>query len=542
MEDPFSSNRKRPRSTSPGPHHHHYPIPRIGGTTQTPTALVADNNDDGSDASYASRIVSDDASKRNEALNDLLKVTSSHEINYALEGDEILKALVTVFYNVIGWDPATIHPTTTINDGEDDNHKKKDDDDEEEELDFSAKNAWLKHITPECEEWAMYCQSALAKNNLSAEDFKLLEVIVIVLRNLSFVAANLRLMAYSPDVLTVLVGCLYEKSSKLVGALEDNNNNATNLALNALSVLMNLSPHIDVTGQKLFCDKLFLNSVPPETPFDEGSKLPNPAAFGQVTDASWGFGSMYLAKKLDTKDDIVMDIPKEMLLQLTQDYLVRVWSIFPAIGKVLTDTLAPKVVTMTAIELLQEFINQARVGVVGTVEDQEDSEEIPNLRAILVFIPDNILQRLADFLYIPRLSSDSLEYNDPTINIVTRVNPVRLLGGYDASIDTDVRDRTLEVLVPLLELDSPGMAKRLGTRANGQIKTRVFDAIVPILAAQSGRNEAPVSASHLLRELSKAEENKEGFIYIQERIIALASKDPRVAHLAFNNLYAKEDE
>jgi hypothetical protein len=468
---------------------------------------------------------------RNEALNELLRITASHEMNYALDSDELLRSLVGVFYTVIGWDP-------NDHDHDHDDNNESDDD----ELDFSAKTAWTKHLTPDCDQWANYCQTTLSKSNLSIDDMRCLEVIVIIFRNLSFVAANLRLMAYSPDVLTVLVGCLYEKSSKLVGALEDSSNNATNLTLNALSVLMNLSPHIDVTGQKLFCDKLFLNSAPAETPPEDGSRLPNPSSFGQVTDGSWGFGSMYLAKKLDTKEDVVMDISKEMLLQLTQDYLVSVWSIFPALGKVLTDTLAPRVVTMTAIELLQEFINQARVGVVGTVEDRENSEEIPDLRAIVVYIPDSILQRLADFLYLPRLSSDSLEYNDPTINIVTRVNPLKLFGGYDATVDTDVRDRTLEVLVPLLELDSPGMAKRLGTKPNGQVKTRVFDAIVPVLVAQSGRNEAPILASQLLRELSKAEENKLGLMYIQERVIALASKDPRVAHLAFNNLYVKEEE
>jgi len=474
-------------------------------------------------------------------LNDLLRITVSHEINYALDGDQLLKALCSVFYEVIGWDP----------DEEDedekegaDNEKDNDhvDSDGDGEINFSAKEAWLKPMTPECEKWANFCQSALSKSNLSVDELKCLEVILTVFRNLSFVSANLRLMAYSNDVLSILVGCLYEQSSKLVGALEDNNNNATVLTLNALGTLINLSPHLDVTGQPLLVDKLFLNSTSTGAPPEDGAKLPDPSTFGQAADGSWGFGSMYLAKKLDTKEDVVQDVPKEILLQLTQEYLVRVWSIFPAIGRVLMDTTAPRVVTMVAMDLLQEFINQARVGVVGNVEDQEDSDDIPNIRAILVYIPDKILQRLADFLYIPRLSSDSLEYTDPVVNVVTRVNPLKLLAGYDATVDADVRDRALDVLVPLLELDSPGMAKRLGTKEGGITNTRVFDSVVPILAAQSGRNEAPLLASQLLRELSKAEENKKGCLYVQERVIAIASKDPRVAHLAFNHLYAKEGD
>lgn len=492
-------DRKRPRSTSPTP-------AQAAGTQRSG---VPDSD------SLAQRLLRSSTS-RIETLNELLRLTSSYEINYALDGDELLNALASVFYEIIGWD----------------------EDDEEQlqkEPQFSAKRAWSqKDLAPPCAKWAQYCQTHLTKSHLSVDDLKMLEAILTILRNLSFVAANLRLMAYSNDILNILVGSLYEQSSKLVGALDDNSNNATVLAQNALSVLTNLTPYLDVTGQKLVCDKLFLKSEQSE----EGVKLPDPSTFGQAADGRWGFGSVLLAKNLDTKEDFVQDVPRDMLLQLTQDHLIRVWSIFPALGKVLTDTTAPRVVTMMAVELLQEFINLARVGVVGSVEDQENLDQIPDTRAILVYIPDLILQRLTDFLYIPRLSSDSLEYNDPIVNIVTRVTPLKLLSGYDSTVDTDIRDRSLEVLVPLLELDSPELAKRLGTKTKtGLVHNRIFDAVVPILSTKSGRNEAPLLAIQLLRELSKAAENKNGLLYIQERVIAMASKDPRVAHLAFNHLY-----
>ncbi|KAL3921877.1 MAG: hypothetical protein SGARI_006577 [Bacillariaceae sp.] len=306
---------------------------------------------------------------------------------------------------------------------------------------------------------------------------------------------------------------------------------------------------------------------------------------------------MWLAKKLDVKEDLIEDLSHELLLTLTKTVLERVWSLFPALTKVLTDTRATRSVTMVALELLGELISQARnqssgvalVAASGTgggegkdaegggdaaahqegggggeevyydsddsqFDSAEEDDDIPDLREILCYTPDAILQRLVDFLYIPRISSDCLEYNDPVVNIVNRVNPLRLLAGYDASVDTDVRDRSLEVLVPLCELDSPDMAKRLGTikkkktkdeslkkRSRRVVNNRIFDAVVPILDAKTGRNEAPLLATQLMRELSRAKENKWGLLYVQQRIISVASKDPRVAHLAFNDLYVKNE-
>ena len=111
-----------------------------------------------------------------------------------------------------------------------------------------------------------------------------------------------------------------------------------------------------------------------------------------------------------------------------------------------------------AVDLLQEFVNHARIGVVGSIDLKEQQllqqqGGIPSARAILLQVPDSVLHRLVDLLYIPRLGPDCLNYEDPTITIVTRVNMFKLMTGYDATIDADVRDRALDVLVPLLELD-----------------------------------------------------------------------------------------
>ena len=522
------SVRKRPRS--PTRPRASSPSPLQGSLGKGTRGAVPDGK------SLSGRLTSDSITSRNQALNDLLRITASHDINYALDGDHVLKALTTVFYDVIGWDPKGTDYEDR-NENTDDDSNIDDVSSDEDEPQFVAKTAWEGPLTQDGRRWEKFCRSNLGSRNLPAEDVKCLEAILTILRNLSFVSANLRLLAYSNDILTVLVGCLYEPSSRNSG-VDDNSNG---IVMSALSVLINLAPHLDVTGQKLFCDKLFLMSTAKGAPPEDGAKLPDPSTFGQAVNGSWGFGSLFLAKKLDTKEDSVQDIEKDMLLKLTQGYLVRVWAIFPALGSVLNDVIASRTVTMMALELLQEFINHARVGVIGNIEDQ-DPDKIPDTRAILVYIPSKLLTRLSDFLYIPRLGSDALEYIDPTVTIVTRVNPLKLTVGYDGSIDTDIRDRALEVLVPLLELDSPGIAKRLGTKADtGLPNNRVFDAIFPILSTQTGRNEAPLLATQLLRELSKAKENRLGCLYLQERIIALASNEPRVAHLVFNHLYVDED-
>lgn len=110
---------------------------------------------------------------------------------------------------------------------------------------------------------------------------------------------------------------------------------------------------------------------------------------------------------------------------------------------------------------------------------------------------------------------------------------------YDATVDIDARDRALEVLVPLLELDSPRMAARLGRRRGScQLHTRLYDALVPILTTAVGRSDASLIATQLFRELSKARsENKRGLLYVQSRLVELASRDERVSLLVWKDLY-----
>jgi len=128
--------------------------------------------------------------------------------------------------------------------------------------------------------------------------------------------------------------------------------------------------------------------------------------------------------------------------------------------------------------------------------------------------------------------------------MVTRVNTMRLMLNYDACVDTDVRDRALDVLVPLLELDSPRMAARLGRTANNAaVRTRLFDALVPAITTTSGRSEAAAVAAQLFRELAKAEtENQDGLDYVQMRLVEVASRDPRVSQLVWKELFPVEHD
>lgn len=118
----------------------------------------------------------------------------------------------------------------------------------------------------------------------------------------------------------------------------------------------------------------------------------------------------------------------------------------------------------------------------------------------------------------------------------------KVMVGYSSSIDWEARDRALDVLVPLLELDSPRMASRLGGKTcsvgKRRIRLELFDSVYLILTSNIGRSDANVLATQLLRELSRAgEENKEGFLYIQGCLVEIASKDARVSQLVWNDLY-----
>ena len=327
-------------------------------------------------------------------LNELLQISANHDTNYSMKSDSILLSLCDiVIHDCLQWN-APIIPGRGVQT-------------EKQFVIFRSVDAWTAPPTNEMKQWAEFCSQA----DLKKEEWKMCENIAMILRNFSFTGANIRLLAYSQSVLHVLVAFLYIGMSR--------NRHASSvldptIPLAALQVLRHLVSCLDVTGQQLLTDKLFYDGR--TMGGGDGPAVPHAEEFGKCLSNEWGgFGACWLAKRLDVKEDTIENIPTQFLLDLTGDYLVAVWSIFPVIKEVLVDVRTPRSVILATLDFFQELINVARVGLVGMVPE-EDSQvqpgqdyKIPSLRSILVNVPDSILDRLISLLYIPRSGPDSLE-------------------------------------------------------------------------------------------------------------------------------------
>lgn len=121
---------------------------------------------------------------------------------------------------------------------------------------------------------------------------------------------------------------------------------------------------------------------------------------------------------------------------------------------------------------------------------------------------------------------------------MARITSTKLAWTYDQSIDADLRDRALEVLVPLMELDSPRMAIRVGKICSFR------NAILPILTTTVGRGDASLLGTQLLKELGQAEENQSQILAIQPQLVELSSSNLRVSRLVWGDLFpvSREDD
>ena len=68
---------------------------------------------------------------------------------------------------------------------------------------------------------------------------------------------------------------------------------------------------------------------------------------------------------------------------------------------------------------------------------------------------------------------------------------------------------------------------------------RLYDALLPILAGQVGRSDSSLLALQMLKALAKAnnDNSRLGLVYIQERLVEMASRDARISQLVFSHLY-----
>ena len=143
--------------------------------------------------------------------------------------------------------------------------------------------------------------------------------------------------------------------------------------------------------------------------------------------------------------------------------------------------------------------------------------------------------------------------------------------GYDATIDSDMRDRSCDLLIRITDLDT-GLKRRLGMassmsgmarRKNDESTTptssslisksilsdeslssrrmnvRLYDSLLPMISSVSLKGDAGAAAVRLLSNLAQVPENKAGVLYVERKLIRKAGSDPHIAKLACNGIFNK---
>jgi len=533
----------------------------------------------------------------NTALNKLLKLTSDHDLNYALgtRGELVLEQLVVLFDDTIGWKGGTRkrrrRNTVDDEDGDEIESEDDEDDDERKALLTPSKKTWQTKAdnnkpNPNLD-WLTFCAKKFASHSLttsssmmpshtitfdnvltSEHEIRRLEVIVMILRNLSYVQANIRFLLHAtPDTIRLITGALAfrnfvtNKTERGPKSERDEDlgtgNSSNNICLHAVHTLMNLAPYLEWTGRKVFMDVMLLNNketsddTTPTTPHhhktpittvDIKSIVPS-KNYGKIH--SWGMGGMHLAKKFEVKDETFSKVPQSTINPIVGTHIRSVLSIFPPLVGLLSIT-SSRALAVASLELWKELV------------DNVDN------RAIFSHTPNNALYRLVRLLWVPRLGPDSLEYMNPMRNMVTRVSALKLMAGYDNTVDYELRDRSLELLVKLAALSSD-LKRRIGQRmtvcqssdcfgvdeavidelvleekegesssssSSTMPNTRFYDAILPALTTKVGRDHTPQLAAQLLADMATIHDNRVGIMYIQRKVLRAASScDTYVAHI-----------
>ena len=436
------TSRKRPRSASPMT----MPSKRISTlATAKQGGLGKPGRQGGQSQSQALVEQLRDPLKINQALNTLMQDTANHELTFTLENDNaLLQALVDLIPYEKG-DSNQIHS--------------------------------LDHLIP-VNAWKLLRKRPRFPNSM----FPRLHAVLVICRNLSFVAANLRPMTQHLSLMALIIDCLYLDNSDLL--------------VYTVFTLVNLAPILDITGHKILADKLFN---------DTANEL-----------HTMGWGGLGVARQLD--DTLQITIDKDSLWESTHDYVTLVWHMFAGLHHILVSPRTPRPALMVAMEWMRELL-----------EHHTSSTDLPSMHDIFRGMPQGMIQRLVDFLWIPRLGPDSLDYVNPICNLVSRVSTLKLFMGYDATVDTELRDRALEVLQSLLTLGLTLPAK-----------PRLYNSRIPCLSTKVGRNDAQVLANGIFKALGKIEEHRDGLLYVQGRLLELASTDARIAQMALSHLYTQD--
>lgn len=537
------------------------------------------------DAPTIAQILSKNNSEQiGAALNGLLRASADVDANFCLGpgGEKVVLELVKLFDEAIGWE------------------ETEEEKEEEEEEDDSKRNVGLvptvKTWDASClsgkdERWRIFCRDKLASPLASSSDpnllidyevnAKILDIIIAIMRNLSFVAQNLRFLYHTNGVVRVLTGALYYRGYASGGGTggeggdDASSPHNSNMCIHSLQTLINLAPIIDITGRQLFVDRMFLESDAKEVTSTVPGHLPSGGAamgtVGTTTNEKYGissvlgFGGLYLAKQYDVKAETLDSIPDSFVWGLVGNHVRSTLAIFPALAAILD----PNDITTTS----RSMSGWHRPSVQALLEFLTVLIENPDNKGIFLCVPDSMLHRLTDMLYIPRLGPESMEYLDPISNTVSRIMPHKLMAGYDATIDSDMRDRACDLLVKLTDL-STGIKRRLGmstsisgmthrqcdsadlithsetsdgltpsilrsdeTSSSRRMNIRLYDGLISMVSTNSGRGDAGHLAVRLLSNLALIPENKAGIQYVERKLILQSGKDPNIAKIACNGIF-----
>lgn len=153
------------------------------------------------------------------ALNVLVRLSSDDRLNYALGegGEAVVDGLVKAFDDAIGWSRGNVElqkpPPTS--DGHDPRERPWDN----AVFEGGAASDIIQPPSDK-ESWAEFCVRRLSPptkasytptptSRITDEEHAILRVIILVVRNLSFVAANGRFLVHNLGLMRILAGCLY---------------------------------------------------------------------------------------------------------------------------------------------------------------------------------------------------------------------------------------------------------------------------------------------------------------------------------------------
>ena len=182
----------------------------------------------GGSKEFANKLSSKDRNNVNGALNELLKLSADHDLNYALgrHGHMVINRLVGIYDKTIGWK----HGGSQL--------ERKDIEDDEDDLSDLTPSAktWEYNASPskvgsrDLDEfdWPTFCATKFAPTSLNTamspshinpkyilsdvhniEHIKRLEIIVMIIRNLSFGEFEMSTVTYQSNALSSGVTHLY---------------------------------------------------------------------------------------------------------------------------------------------------------------------------------------------------------------------------------------------------------------------------------------------------------------------------------------------